>query len=366
MPLGSSSAAPVMSPGPNCLTRGLSAMLLSRLTIAILQNRTWSPMWEKGWKSEDQDRREPNGSSPLRLPHSAGRRFGGSKALSSQSAGAAHAALTTTYTTTHKDDLCHHNFREDRPASPMCKAIYSGKANAPAWRGRPLAHGRSLGLGHFGDYLVRDIARHRLIMRELHGVGGTAPRHAAQLSDIAEHFRQRHVRHDGDVGAALQLVQDRAAAPIDVADHVAQVIPRRDSLDLHDRLQQDRAGFANGFAEAGLGGYLEGECVGIDIVEAAVDQRRAEIHRRVVGEHAVFFLNLEALFDRGYELPRHRAAHGFVHEFESGAARQRLENHPHLGELPATPRLLLMDVLFGQFLGESLAVRNLRLSHEAV
>ena len=100
-------------------------------------------------------------------------------------------------------------------------------------------------------------------------------------------------------------------------------------------------------------------------MEAAVDQRRAEIHRGVVGEHAVFFLNLEALFDRGYELPRHRAAHGFVHEFESGAARQRLENDPHFGELPGTAGLLLMDVLFGQFLGESLAVRNLRLSHGA-
>src|ERR1700686_5773593 len=158
MPLGSSSAAPVRSPGPNCLARGLSAMLLSRLTIAILQNRTWSPMWEKGWwKSEDQDGREPNGSSPLRLPHSAGRRFGGPKPLSSQSAGAAHAALTTTYTTTHKDDLCHHNFPEDRPALPMCKAIYSGQENAPAWRDAfPLAHGGSLGLGHLGDHLVRD------------------------------------------------------------------------------------------------------------------------------------------------------------------------------------------------------------------
>src|ERR1700722_20937190 len=40
MPLGSSSAAPVMRPGPNCFTREFSVMLLSRLTIAILQKRT--------------------------------------------------------------------------------------------------------------------------------------------------------------------------------------------------------------------------------------------------------------------------------------------------------------------------------------
>src|ERR1700722_1713973 len=105
MPLGSSSAAPVMRPGPNCLTRGSSVMLLSSLTIALLQKRA-GPAWVGGRKS---------GDSPTavgfcdrwRRPRSAGRRLKvGLKALSGQSVVAARAALIATHTTTHADDLC--------------------------------------------------------------------------------------------------------------------------------------------------------------------------------------------------------------------------------------------------------------------
>src|SRR5216683_613566 len=202
-------------------------------------------------------------------------------------------------------------------------------------------------------------------MRELHRVGGTAAGHSAQLSDVAEHLRQRHVRDDGNVGAALQLIQDRAAAAIDVADHIAQVVARRHRFDLHDRLQQDGSGLANGFAEAGLGGDFEGERVGIDVVETTVYQRRTEIHRRIVGKHPVYFLNLQALLDRRHELPGYRPADRFIDELESRAAFQRLENDPHFGELAGTAGLLLVDVLFGQLLGEGLAIRDLRLAHGA-
>src|SRR5277367_3014476 len=43
------------------------------------------------------------------------------KALSSQCAGAAGAALTATRTSTHENDLCDLNFRKDRPLRRMCK-----------------------------------------------------------------------------------------------------------------------------------------------------------------------------------------------------------------------------------------------------
>ena len=46
-----------------------------------------------------------------------------------------------------------------------------------------------LGLGNLGDHLIRDIAWHRLIVRELHGVRSAAAGHTAQLPNVAEHFR---------------------------------------------------------------------------------------------------------------------------------------------------------------------------------
>src|SRR5882672_2506371 len=321
IPLGSSSAAPVMRPGPNCFTRGFSVMLLSSLTIAVLQKRTLSPTLRRGrWRSEDQNRREPDRSGHLRLPHSAGRRFGGPKALSTPMRGCRSRG-------THYHSYIYSRGRPvqritggtiDRRRGGVKEKI-TGRQTRPSAETRfrrcllsqnrrglrraALAYGCSLGLCHLGDDVVRDLSRHGFVVRELHGVGGAAARHSAQLSDVAEHLRQRHVRDDGDVGAALQLIQDRAAAAIDVADHIAQVVAGRHRLDLHDRLEENRSGLANGLAEAGLGGDFEGERVGIDVVETAVDQRRAEIHRRIVGEHPVFFLNLQALLDRRHELP---------------------------------------------------------------
>src|SRR5664279_5540647 len=141
MPLGSSSAAPVMRPGPNCLTRGSSVMLFSSLTIAMLQQCTWSPEREQRWKSEDQDRRKlEDRSSHLRLSAFGRTALRGMDLKRHRAkAGAAHAALTTTYTTTHKDDLFHQNSRDDRPEPCMCKAINGERpnaemANAPASR----------------------------------------------------------------------------------------------------------------------------------------------------------------------------------------------------------------------------------------
>src|SRR5271165_1033789 len=196
MPLGSSSAAPVMRPGPNSLTRGFSVMLLSSLTIALLQKWNGSRA-EEGGESQDQDGHELKGCScHLRLPRAAERRFGGPKASSGHSAGAADAALTASRTTTHAVNLCDLNCREDRLARRRCKGKYGAMRRVARARGRRpssiegvLAYGGSLRLRHFGDDLVRNIARHGFVMRELHGVGGAAAGHAAQLPDVAEHLR---------------------------------------------------------------------------------------------------------------------------------------------------------------------------------
>src|SRR5713101_9118863 len=96
-----------MRPGPNCFTRGSSVMLLSSLTIAILQKRKGSHVGRRRRKSEDQIRQEPSPFEPF-----APSAFGGTalrrdlKRYRRQCAGAALAALTTTRTSTHEDDLC--------------------------------------------------------------------------------------------------------------------------------------------------------------------------------------------------------------------------------------------------------------------
>src|SRR6202048_1615700 len=103
IPLGSSSAAPVMRPGPNCFTRGSSAMLLSSLTIAVLQKRTISPTREKTVEIEGSKSARTESFEPLAPPA-----FGGTalrrdlKRYRRQCAGAAEAALTTTRATTHE------------------------------------------------------------------------------------------------------------------------------------------------------------------------------------------------------------------------------------------------------------------------
>src|SRR6202012_4893629 len=108
---------------------------------------------------------------------------------------------------------------------------------------------RCLSLGDLGHDLLRHVARYRLVVRELHGVGGTAARHAAQMSDVSEHFRERDDGDHGDVGAALQLILDHAAPAVDVADDIAEIIAGGHSLDLHHRLEQYRARLADAFAE---------------------------------------------------------------------------------------------------------------------
>src|ERR1700704_1396565 len=104
MPLGSSSAAPVMRPGPNCLTLGFSAMLFSNLTIAALEKRP-GPASVIGWNSKDHWARTESGRAiaPSAFCRTA---LPMTEALSGRCEGAAHAALTATDTTTHEDDLC--------------------------------------------------------------------------------------------------------------------------------------------------------------------------------------------------------------------------------------------------------------------
>ena len=186
------------------------------------------------------------------------------------------------------------------------------------------------------------------------------------MSDIAEHLGKRHDGDHGDVGAPLQLVLNSAAAPVYVADDIAQVVSGRHRLHLHHRLEQDWAGLADALAEGSLGGNFERHRIGVDVMVAAVHQGGSEIHRRIVRQHAVLLLHLETLLDRRHELLRHRPADGFVDEFEAAAALQGLEHDPHFGELTGAAGLLLVDVVLLDLLGDGLPIGHLRLAHDAL
>ncbi len=202
-------------------------------------------------------------------------------------------------------------------------------------------------------------------MRELHGERCATARHTTQLSDVAEHFRQRHGGHHGDVGSALELLLDHAATAVDVADHITQVVARGHRLDLHDRLEQDRGSLLDAFAEGGLGRDFEGQGVRVDVVVATVREGGLEVHRRIVREHAVFLLHLQSLLDRRNVLTWHRATDGLVFEHEALTPLQRLEGDPHFRELARAAGLLLVDVLFIDLARDGLAVGHLRLAHGA-
>ena len=99
---------------------------------------------------------------------------------------------------------------------------------------------------------------------------------------------------------------------------------------------------------------------------AAVEQRGPEVHGRELREHAFFELDLQSLLDRRDEFTGHRSADGIVDELEALAALERLELDPHLGELPGTTGLFLVDVLLLDRLREGLAIGDLRLAHDAL
>src|SRR5258708_6064391 len=101
------------------------------LTFAILQKRNESHVGRRRRKPEDQIGQEPSPFEPFAPSACGGTALRRNlKRCRRQCAGAARAALTTTRTSTHKDDLCNLNFWEDRPVQRWCKGKNGRKANA--------------------------------------------------------------------------------------------------------------------------------------------------------------------------------------------------------------------------------------------
>src|SRR3546814_8584663 len=85
----------------------------------------------------------------------------------------------------------------------------------------------------------------------------------------------------------------------DVAHHVTEIVFGGDDLDLHDRLEQDRAGLVEAFLEAHRAGDLERHFRRVDLMVRTVDQLHLDVDDRIAGKEAVRDRFLDALVEIG-------------------------------------------------------------------
>src|SRR6478735_4322015 len=229
---------------------------------------------------------------------------------------------------------------------------------------------RSCGLLASGllDDLFRDVPRHLGVRVELHAVASTTLSLAAEISDVAEHLRERDRRGDDAGAVALVHREDLAATGVDVTDDVTEEVLGGDDLDGHQRLHEDGVRAARGVLEGHRAGDLEGQLGGVDVVVLAVGEGDLDVDHRVAGDDAELHGLLATGVDRGDVLARDATTGDLVHELVAAAtvgvdARGRLDVDDDAGVLAGAAGLLLVGVLdLVDGLADRLAVRDLRLA----
>jgi hypothetical protein len=196
---------------------------------------------------------------------------------------------------------------------------------------------------------------------ELHRRRAAALRGRAEARRVLEHRRERHERGDDARVAAFGHTCDVAAAAVEVADDVAHVLLRDDDLDLHDRLDDDRAAAVDGILQRQRARDLERHLVRVDVVLRAVDDGHLEVDDRVAGDHAVLHRFLHAGLDRLRPLLAQALALDLPLELEAGTTLQRLEVGDDVAVLALAAGLLDVTALGSlDRLGDRFAVRDLR------
>src|ERR1700687_2992091 len=178
------------------------------------------------------------------------------------------------------------------------------------------------------------------------------PKHLCQRDDGLDHLRTGTVFHAFDAAATrTQVAHDRS-----------RVIFRSHDFDRHHRLQNDWTRLARRFLERHRTGDLERHFVGIDIVVAAVVERRLDVDHRIAGENAAFHGLLHALIDRLDVFLRHRAAYDIVDEFVALARLIRIKINLRVTVLTAAARLPYVFAFRFRVLANGLAIRDLWLA----
>src|SRR3546814_3387588 len=133
-------------------------------------------------------------------------------------------------------------------------------------------------------------------------------------------------------------LQDAAATAV-VAHHFTEIVFGGDDLDLHDRLEQDRAGLVEAFLEAHRAGDRERHFRRVDLMVRTVDQLHLDVDDRIAGKEAVRDRFLDALVDGRNVFLRHDAADDRVLELIALALLVRRDLEPDLAELALAARL---------------------------
>src|SRR5690606_34969348 len=161
---------------------------------------------------------------------------------------------------------------------------------------------------------------------ERHRVLSTTLAHRAQRVDVTEHVCKRHERiHDLDNTTAFSAL-DLPTTRVEVADDVAHVIVWRDNFNLHDRFEDLRTGFTQGFAEARTAGDFEREHRGVDVVVGAIDERHLNVNDREADQRASAHDRFDTLADARDVFLGNSAADDGIDEFEALADFTRLDD----------------------------------------
>src|SRR5215210_7625767 len=196
---------------------------------------------------------------------------------------------------------------------------------------------------------------------------GPALRRRAQVGCVAKHGRERHARPDRlRVAARLQAL-DAAAARVEIAHHVAEVLLGRGDLDGHDRLEQLRLRALHGLLEGHRAGDLEGDLARVDVVIRAFDELDPDVDDGVAREDPRLHRLLDAEVDRRDVLTRDLPADDLVDELVPLARLGRARVDHRVAVLAAAAGLadeLALDLLDGA--AERLPVGDLRPAHVGV
>src|SRR6185295_9166612 len=138
---------------------------------------------------------------------------------------------------------------------------------------------------------------------------------------------------------------DAPAAAVEVSHDVADESGGNGHLEIHDRLEQRRAGGADGRLDALAAGRLERHLGRGDVVVLAGEAGHRDVGHRVASAKPAVAGLAPALLARGYELARDRAALDLVEEDHAAAARAGLDGQVADAELAAPARLLLVLAL---------------------
>src|SRR5688572_19214206 len=165
------------------------------------------------------------------------------------------------------------------------------------------------------DDLARDRLWRFLVAVELHRESRAALRHRAQVRRVPEHRRKRNSgTYRLRVAAGLETF-DSAAASVEIAHYVTEVLLRRHDLDGHDGLEQLRLRPLHRVLEGHRPGDLESHLARVDVVVRAVDELDADVDYRIAGQDAGLHGLLDAEVDGGNVLARDLAADDLVEEF---------------------------------------------------